>query len=460
MKINRLFTRNRNDIRDLMNQGKMPGASIIVIDGEEVFIKNFGYADLERKIPVTSRTLFELASCSKAFTALGMLILEEEGAIDLDEPVSTYLPWFYARYRGRKTRVIRVRHLLYHTSGIHWKSIAEIPAGDDPDALEHTARSIAGIRLLYRPGSRFSYATVNYDILGAVIEVVSGLSYEEFMRRKVFEPLGLHHTVVAAARDVPAAAAGYKPGLFKPYRFIAPPYRGNAPAAYIISNAEDMVRWLRLQLGLEESPLMSLILKTHEPDESVPPNWYTGARFSPGWQVSENDRVNFSGLNPNFSCEINLRPRRNRAVAVLCNCSGGYSIFLARYIRGLLFDEQSMLLYFIPGYLTPISSYAAVVLLGFYIVIPLGIIIAMLSGVLSRSVFFRPVGMSIVFRILGVGAGVAAGLAAGWLLPGLKRKYFWKTLIVWKPPIFLAALRLFLASVGLSYIAYVLSILL
>lgn len=147
-------------------------------------------------------------------------------------------------------------------------------------------------------------------------------------------------------------------------------------------------------------------------------------------------------------------------MAVLSNCSGNYTFFLARYIRGLLFDEWSRLLYSLPGYLTSYSSYVAVVVMGIYIIIPLGIITTMFSGVLGGSVYFRPVGPGIVFRIIGIGAAAAVGLAGVWGIPRLKRKYFWKTLIVWKPPIFLIALRLFLASVGFSYIAYVLSLLL
>lgn len=460
MKINRLFTRNKADIRELMKQGKIPGVSIVVIDGEEnVFIKSFGYADREKKIPVTSGTLFELASCSKAFTALGVLRLEQDGRVDIDEPVSAYLPWFYTTYWFRKTRAITLRHCLYHTSGIYWKSIADIPPGDRPDSLERTVRNIVGIRLRYPPGRRYSYATVNYDILGAVIETVSGMCFEDYMRQEVFEPLGLNHTRVGVEKGEHLMSAGYKAGLLWPSRFNSPPYRGNAPAGYIVSNAVDIARWMRHQLGLEDSPLAPLIRRTHEPDQSVPRNWVTGGYSGQGWQLDEDGRLGFKGVNPSFTCEIILSPQRKRAVAVLSNCSSNNTFILMRYIRLLLFDDQARGFYFLPGYLYSPFSYAALVLLIIFLAFPLGIIVINISGFLTGSLYLRHVRPETLERMIGAGLGISAFLLAAWRLPGLKWKYFWKTLLVWKPPVFSYALRLFLASVGIGYVAYVIFLL-
>lgn len=460
MRINRLFTRNRATVREMMKQGRIPGVSIIVINGEEdVFIKNFGYADKEKKIPVTSDTLFELASCSKAFTALGLLRLEDEGHVDLDDPVSMYLPWFYARYWGGKTRDITLRHLLYHTSGIFWKSIGDIPPGDRPDSLERTVRNIVGIRLKYRPGRRFGYATINYDILGAVIEAVSGTSFEEYMRQKIFEPLELNFTSVGAVKGNGLMATGYKRGLFRPSRFNAPPYRGNAPAGYVVSNARDIARWMRLQLGLEDSPLTPLIHKTREPDEGLPPHWFTGNSIGQGWIVEQSGGFYFRGLNPNFTCEIVLRPQEKRAAAILSNCSSNGTYLLMKFLRVLLFDEQNRGIYYLPGYLFSPFSYVSLFFLVIYVAFLLGIIFITIHGIFSGSLYFRPVRPEVLESIIGIGMGIIFSLLAAWRLPRLKWKYFWKTLLVWKPPAFTYALRLFLASVGITYLAYVLSLL-
>lgn len=461
MRTNRLFTRNRAVIRGIMKQGKMPGVSIIVIDGEEnVFIKNFGYADKEKKIPVTSGTLFELASCSKAYTALGVLQLEQEGLVNLDDPVSMYLPWFYARYWSRKTWAITLRHLLYHTSGIFWKSIADIPPGDKPDALERTVRNIVGIRLKYPPGRQYGYATINYDILGAVIETVSGIPFGDYMREKVFEPLGLNHTSVGPGKGKHLMATGYKAGLFRPSRFNSPPYRGNAPAGYVVSNARDMARWMRLQLGLDDSPLTPLIRKTHEPDENFFRGWYTNYTAGMGWHVDEDDGLNFRGLNPSFTCEIDLNSQKKRAVAILSNCSGNNTYILLRYIRRLLFNDRDRRYYILPGHLFSPLSYVSLFGLAIYLPFILGLLLINISGVLTGSLHLRPLRPEIVIHIIGIGGGIAVFLLVAWLLPKTRWKYFWKTLEVWKPPVFSFALRLFLVSLGLSYLAYILSLLL
>jgi len=446
-----------------MRRGKIPGLSIIVIDGDErVFIKNFGYADRGERIPVTSDTLFELASCSKSFTALALLQLEEQGFINLDDPISAYLPWFYARYQRDKKQEITLRQLLHHTSGIFWKSICNIPEGNANNALEQTVRNIVGIELKHPPGQRFGYATINYDIIGAVIEKVSGLPFEVYMQQKVFEPLGLIHTKVKVEieKGNPYMAAGYKAGLFGPGKYNAPIYRGNSPAAYIISNAKDIVQWLRVQVGLEETPLNSLIRKTHIPDKTVPSPWINKSHYAMGWFVykKEKGRLGHLGMNPNFTCEISLRPRRKRAVAILTNSNSRYASVLGSYIRKFLFDEKVRGIYYMPSYLSMRYSSKIAFMLSLYLTAAVWFLISMILDMFGGGRQFQPITMGILTQLTGTGLGIALLLMTAWLIPKIKRKFFWKTLIVWKPRIFSIALRLFLASIGISYIIYVLSL--
>ncbi|MCI0471324.1 MAG: beta-lactamase family protein, partial [Candidatus Aminicenantes bacterium] len=190
------LTELEKKVTEFMAEGDIPGLSLVVIrGGKPDYIKSFGFADLEAKKPVTADTLFEIASCSKAFTALAALKLEQEGMIDLDAPVSRYLPWFYAAYKGDK-KEITLRQCLHQTSGIPFKSISRIPARDDDAALLDTVKNLAGIELADLPGKKHEYATVNYDIIGAVIEAVSGMPYEEYMAKNIFPGLGLQSTSV------------------------------------------------------------------------------------------------------------------------------------------------------------------------------------------------------------------------------------------------------------------------
>ena len=168
-------------VQSLMEKGDIPGLCLVIVRGDEIpYIKGFGYANLAEKKPVTAETLFELASCSKAFTGLAVLRLAEEGLIHLDDPVSSYLPWFSPEFDGKRQE-ITLRQLLHHTSGIPMNSIARIPQSNSSNALEQTVRAIAGMKLHHLPGKQYEYASVNYDILGLIIQEVRGKSYEEDM---------------------------------------------------------------------------------------------------------------------------------------------------------------------------------------------------------------------------------------------------------------------------------------
>ena len=102
--VNFSLERIDEEVQRLMEKGDIPGLSLIIVDGQDrVFIQTYGYADLDEENPVTKETVFELGSCSKAFTALAALRCEKEGFLELDQPVSRYLPWFQASYKGKKT---------------------------------------------------------------------------------------------------------------------------------------------------------------------------------------------------------------------------------------------------------------------------------------------------------------------------------------------------------------------
>ncbi len=326
-------------VQFLMEKGKIPGLCLVIIRGEEIpYVKGFGYANLEEKLPVTADTLFELASCSKAFTGLAIMQLAEAGQIHLQDPVSKYLPWFSVELADQKPE-ITLRHLLHHTSGIPTNSIARIPQSNDIDALEQTIKAIVGSKLNRLPGKQYEYATINYDILGLIIREVSGKSFKEYMEYYVFKPLGLSpHTQVGAPRDNPLMATGYKIGFFKPREYAAPVFRGNYPAGYIVSNGSDIARWLRIQLGLVKTDLSDLIPKTHIPDMSVDPDRSEFSSYAAGWIVYQfkNKVMYHSGLNPNFTGFIGFDPGKQLGIAVLANSNSTFTSFIGKNVMNLL----------------------------------------------------------------------------------------------------------------------------
>jgi len=335
-----------------MQDGKIPGASVVIVKGEQtVYSKGFGYADLAGKRPVTPQTLFELGSTSKAFTALGVLSLEQQGLLSLKDPVQKYLPWFQVTYAGeektenqRGNAVITLEQLLYHTSGIPFHTIGEIPIAEDDQALERTVRTVVGKTLDFYPGERFQYASINYDVLGLVIEKVTGESYEEYLKNKVLAPLSLKHTYLfhteAEQHDM---AKGYKIGFLQPREYKAPVYRGNTPAGYLISNAEDMATWLKIQLRTQELSGMNgeLISRSHQPDRSVFPN-NDGSSYAAGWFVYQkgSGELSHGGSNPNYSSSVVFRPGEKLGVAVLTNINSVYSQAMGQGIMEILQNRK------------------------------------------------------------------------------------------------------------------------
>jgi CubicO group peptidase (beta-lactamase class C family) len=177
-------------IESLFNKSDIPGLSFILVDEKNTYIKNWGYADIENKIPVTSQTLFELGSSSKAFTALAILQMEEDGMLNLEDEVSKFIPWFKVFYEGKEVQ-IKISNLLHHTSGIPMETISKIPQGDNDDMLEKTVGVINDLELKRMPGEKYEYSSINYDILGLLIERISHLSFQEYLQKNIFNSLDL-----------------------------------------------------------------------------------------------------------------------------------------------------------------------------------------------------------------------------------------------------------------------------
>lgn len=173
-----------------------PGGAIMVIqDGEIVHQNGYGLADVENNLPITTDTVFHLGSVGKQFTALGIMLLAERGLVEYDAPIKTYLPEL-----AWTSDSVTVRTLLHHTSGIMgyddsdeiYNALlesAELPGNDD--LLNVLAEQGS---MLSDPGDAFNYSNAGYDLLGVLIEHVSGQSYPSFMEENIFAPLGMSHT--------------------------------------------------------------------------------------------------------------------------------------------------------------------------------------------------------------------------------------------------------------------------
>lgn len=304
----------------------VPGMSISILADDEVFYFSSGYADRERGLPANENTLYELASVSKAFTGLGILLLEEQGLLSMTDSVQKYLPWFTLKYQGEPVDMqsLTLNHFLHHTSGLtNGRHTQNIPQGNTPDMLKKTVEMLVDAELAFPPGEQYKYGTVNYDVLGLVIEAVSGQSYEDFMKEQVFQPLGLHQTYVYKedARTTGQLAQGYRSSFFMTTPYNAPDYSGNKPAGYIISCTKDMAYWLGIQMGIvQDVPerFHRVIEKSHQGDLSVPA--VNEMYYAAGWSVNADQTIiEHSGGNPNFRTEVVILPKERTAICLLTN---------------------------------------------------------------------------------------------------------------------------------------------
>jgi CubicO group peptidase (beta-lactamase class C family) len=205
-------------VRDQIGEGD-PGLAIAVTKaGATVHAAGYGLADLRTGRPNTPDTIFHLASCGKQFTALGILMLAEAGKLELDDPVSRYLPAL-AGFGPQVT----IRRLLQHTSGIRDlyddKGVDEVLARCARPANADIIRTFADLGCPMagwrrRPGDAFSYSNSGYELLGSVIEAASGKSYHDFFQSRVFDPLEMRDTFSVPDPRVndPRRAVGYTRG--------------------------------------------------------------------------------------------------------------------------------------------------------------------------------------------------------------------------------------------------------
>ena len=172
-----------------------PGCAVAVSkDGLTIFSRGYGMADLEHDVPNTAETIFEGGSLSKQFTAAAIMLLVMDGKLSLDDDVRDYMP--EVPDYGTK---VTLRHMMTHTSGLRdWGSVAQISgwgrgerSHDHSDVIDIVSRQSA---LNFEPGHEYSYSNTGYNLLAIIVGRVSGMSFAEFSKKRIFEPLGLEHT--------------------------------------------------------------------------------------------------------------------------------------------------------------------------------------------------------------------------------------------------------------------------
>jgi len=450
------FERIDRKIIDFMKEGDIPGLSVVLINNGETTLLSYGYSNLESKTRVQTTTLFEIGSCSKAFTALAIVDLIEKGKINLEDDISHYLPWLNLTYEENKAKV-KVKHLLYHTSGIPWNTISKIPESSHPEALQQTVATLMGQELEETPGKEYEYATINYDVLALIAEKVTRIPFEKYLQDTIISKLGLTQTTMGIPVDSSKMAEGYKIGFFKPRKYSAPRFKGNNPAGYVISNAKDISKWLKFQMGLSGSNLYQLARITHQRDKSVP--LHNMASYAMGWEVSlrGDDELFHSGLNPNFTSYIAFRPQEKTGIAVLANSNSTYTPLLGDHLLKLLLDEE------IENEFDPDdngdTTYSIIVIaLLLYILIIIGYLFSILADLVKKRRTYEQFGIKKTIKAVIMIVTLVPFLYGLYLFPEAIISFNWQAILVWTPYSFEILTRLIPIAFAISYIVYLVSL--
>jgi len=327
-------------INKIIKSKRIPGCYLFVMNkGKIVCNKGYGFADCYNKKEVNQNTYFQVGSNSKAFTALAILLLENQNKLKLSDNVSKYIPDFQLYFQKEKVE-ITIENLLYHTSGISPKTIMYIEEDNENNALEKTVRILKGTETVFKPGEKFLYATINYDVLGYIIEVVTQTSFENYITREIFETMGLNKEAIGFSSLIDKKISkGYKREFLRNIEFSAPVYKGNVPSGYIYLNGEDMSKWMQFQL-LPNEKWKELIEKSHQICKKALIKEET--YYAAGWQVEvEKGIVSHFGRNPNYVSCIYLKPEEKTGVAIMTNTSLTYAKDIGEQILCILDNKKT-----------------------------------------------------------------------------------------------------------------------
>ena len=233
-----------------MKDHQIPGMAIgVVHQSQVIFTGEFGSKNFLLSGPITSHTVFNLASISKLFVAAAIIKLAHQGIIDLDAPVANYLPYF--QLKQKVYRFITIRHLLTHRSGLpRGPKFLLFPPEHDDASLKRSVIRLKHLDITVNPGGKWRYSNIGYNILGALIAEVTGQSFESYIRDHIFLPLEMYDTTYFKA-EIPAeqmACPHFRQGETI-LTAIDNDHRPYAPSAGLFSTLHDMIHWAQAHLA-------------------------------------------------------------------------------------------------------------------------------------------------------------------------------------------------------------------
>ncbi len=294
-----------------------PGAAVLIAkDGKILLRKGYGLANLELGVPVKPDMVFEIASVTKQFTAAAILLLQERGKLSVDDEITRYLTDYPAQ--GQK---ITIDHLLTHRSGIpDYTGLPEWwPRMREDLTVQQLMSLFKDKPLAFNPGERTAYSNSGYVVLGAILEKVSGKSYEDFIEQEIFAPLGMKQSRYGHNDEVvTGGVTGYDLGENgfnrAMYMSLTHPYAAGA----LMSTVDDLALWTDALYG--GKLLKPASLERMTTPAKLPSGRSTGTGYGLGIASEEGKRIfEHGGGAPGFTTYLLYSPDQHMTVAVLSN---------------------------------------------------------------------------------------------------------------------------------------------
>lgn len=346
---------------------QIPGMAVAVVQNDRVvYLKSFGVKEAGKPDPLTPDTLFEIASTTKAFTATAVAMLVDQKKLDWDDPVHKYVEYFHLNDPCADA-MVTVRDILSHRTGLSRHD----ELWDYTDwQREQVIRSVASVKLSKSFRSSYQYQNIMFALAGEVVASAAGMSWADFMRTRIFEPLGMAHTRTSLADwNASQHASGHRYERATNRVVVQPfvDYTNIGPAGQIKSSARDMAQWLRFQLAggvIDGKRLISAAAldETHTPqtvirlegtalETALETNLES---YGLGWTVQDYRGqllVSHAGAINGFRTQVALLPKQNAGLVVMTNLGRGLAnvalrnAILDRLLGGPTLDWNQHLLY-------------------------------------------------------------------------------------------------------------------
>ena len=309
-----------------------PGLSIgIVHDQELVWARGFGYADVDKKVAATPRTLYRIASITKLFTATAILQLRDAGKLQLDDPLTKHLDWFNVQNRHPDAPPITIRHLLTHTSGLPREAAFPNWTDDQFPTRQQLRETLPQQETILPTETEWKYTNLALTLAGEIVAAVSGQEYPDYIQHHILDPLGMESTLVRPPNpDHPLLATGYGRRLPDNSRSTAPSVdcQSITPAANMTSSVEDLTRFVMLQF--RDGPaggsqiLRGSTLREMQRVHWLAPDWQAGRGL--GFHLTrqkEKTYIDHGGGLKGYATRVVTCPADRIGVIALTNANDG-----------------------------------------------------------------------------------------------------------------------------------------